>query len=229
MVFKSKKGDIAENALVVANIDRFNMVKDKLSDIKLVNDFMGYYTYTGFYENKRLTLSWSGIGNTSLALDTLELYKLGAKNIIRFGSTVSINKNIKPGSYVLPVSYSHNNGGLFNEEIKEDLSISLSANYDLLKKLDLNLNNYEHYITNAFTTDSQKVRTNEFIDELNKLGIDNLDMEGSALYLNSKLYNFKALSVLTAYSNLITGESLNLEGIRKKEEILFKIIVNSLE
>jgi len=228
MVFKSKKGDIAENALVVANIDRFNMVKDKLRDVKLVNDFMGYYTYTGFYENKRLTLSWSGIGNTSLALDTLELYKLGAKNIIRFGSTASINKNIKPGSYVLPVSYSHNNGGLFNEEIKEDLSISLSANYDLLKKLDLNLKDYEHYITNAFTTDSQKVRTNEFIDELNKLGIDNLDMEGSALYLNSKLYNFKALSVLTVYSNLITGESLSLEEIRKKEEILFKIIVNSI-
>ncbi len=229
MVFKSKPGDIAKNALVVANVDRFNMVKNKLSDIKLVNDFMGYYTYTGFYENKKLTLSWSGIGNTSLALDTLELYRFGAKNIIRFGSTGSINKNIKPGSYILPISYSHNNGGLFNEEIKEDICISLSPNYDLLNKLDLNLKDYEHYITNAFTTDSQKIRTPEFIKRLNSLGIDNLDMEGSALYLNSKLYNFKALSVLTVYSNLITGESLTLEEIRKKEEILFKIIVNSLE
>jgi len=92
----------------------------------------------------------------------------------------------------------------------------------------LNLKDYEHYITDAFTTDSQKVRTNEFIDKLNKLGIDNLDMEGSALYLNSKLYNFKALSVLTVYSNLITGESLSLEEIREKEEILFKIIVDSI-
>ena len=122
----------------------------------------------------------------------------------------------------------HNNGGLFNEEIKDNLSISLSADYDLLKKFDLNLKDYEHYITDAFTTDSQKVRTNEFIDKLNKLGIDNLDMEGSALYLNSKLYNFKALSVLTVYSNLITGESLSLEEIREKEEILFKIIVDSI-
>jgi len=78
-IINAKKEDISENVITVGNLNRQKTVNSLLTDVKKINEFAGYYAYTGKYRDEKITTVFHGIGTPSMALISNDLASLGAK------------------------------------------------------------------------------------------------------------------------------------------------------
>ncbi|WP_054844976.1 phosphorylase family protein [Sulfuracidifex tepidarius] len=68
IILAGKEGKIGDKAIIVGNLERMKTVTSLLSNAESVNEFAGYYTYTGTYRDQKVTVTFHGIGNSSLSL-----------------------------------------------------------------------------------------------------------------------------------------------------------------
>jgi len=83
-----------------------------LSDRKLVNTNRGLLTYSGYYKDKRVTVSTHGMGGPSASIVFEELRMMGAKIMVRLGTTGALVKDLKVGNFVVPTGAGHLKGSL---------------------------------------------------------------------------------------------------------------------
>ncbi len=111
----AKKGDVAERAIVVGDPGRAEFVAGMLENARLVNKHRGLLTYTGEWRGVPVTVSTHGMGGPGAAIIFEELIELGAKVLIRYGTTGGIRRGVKVGDYVVPVAAYYYHGGLYRE------------------------------------------------------------------------------------------------------------------
>lgn len=225
----AKPGDLGEKAIIVGNLQRMRTVSSLLEDSKLVSEFAGYYTYVGKYKGEKVSVVFHGIGIPSLTLVTHDLYNLGVKEIIRFGSATGL-KDLKPGEVVVPIGYSYNLGGTFYQYLNgEFTAYALTPDYELLNKVVNNLKakQLKVRVGNVFTSDALFTHSKEFLDKLSSRNHIAVELEGAGLYFLSNLLGFKAVSVHLIYRNA-NGESMPAEDINKTEKIIAEALLESL-
>ena len=85
----ANEGDIAETVIMPGDPLRAKYIaKTYLKDYKTVNTVRNMLGYTGYYNDKRVTVMASGMGIPSMGIYSYELYKFyNVKNIIRIGTT----------------------------------------------------------------------------------------------------------------------------------------------
>ena len=143
---ESLKEDIAPIVLMPGDPLRAKYIADNfLTDVKLVNKVRNIFAYTGYYNNKRVTVFSSGMGIPSMGIYAYELYKFyDVKKIIRIGTCGTVNKNVKlldvilaTSSYSLstfPLLFDLDTGKeyfssvLLNKKIK-DVALDMNINY----------------------------------------------------------------------------------------------------
>ncbi|MQL56451.1 purine-nucleoside phosphorylase [Acidianus ambivalens] len=225
----AKPGDLGEKAIIVGNLQRMKTVSSLLEDSKLVSEFAGYYTYVGKYKGEKVSVVFHGIGIPSLTLVTHDLYNLGVKEIIRFGSATGL-KDVKPGEVVVPIGYSYNLGGTFYQYLNgEFTAYALTPDYELLNKVVNNLNakQLKVRVGNVFTSDALFTHSKEFLDKLSSRNHIAVELEGAGLYFLANLLGFKAVSVHLIYRNA-NGESMTAEDINKTEKVIAEALLESL-
>lgn len=229
-IIKAENGEISDKVIIVGNLDRQKTVNSYLDNVKKISEFAGYHTYTGEYNGKKITTVFHGIGIPSMALIVDDLISAGAKKIVRFGSAFSISRDVKPGTAILPIGYSHYFGGVFRQYLKDEYSIALTPDYSLLSAEygKLSENAIDTIVGNVFTSDALSTHNKEFAEKLNKDGNIAIELEGAGLYFIARLKGIKALSVHLAYGNLITGESLESSKITEKEKVISKTLLDLL-
>lgn len=99
---KCNKRDIARRVLVFGDPCRTREFSRLLEEPRLVNKNRCLLTYTGGFRGVEITLSTTGMGTPSAAIVSEELAALGAKLIIRVGTTGSISEMVQPGEAVIP-------------------------------------------------------------------------------------------------------------------------------
>ena len=73
---EAKEGDIANIVLMPGDPLRAKYIAEKyLTDYKLVNEVRNMYAYTGFYNDKRITIFSHGMGMPSIGIYLFELFK----------------------------------------------------------------------------------------------------------------------------------------------------------
>ena len=89
----ANKEDIAKTVLMPGDPLRAKYIADNfLVDVKIVNTVRNMYAYTGYYNNKLVTIFPSGMGIPSIGIYAYELYKFyDVEEIIRIG-TCGTNK-----------------------------------------------------------------------------------------------------------------------------------------
>ncbi|MEG0994498.1 MAG: purine-nucleoside phosphorylase [Bacilli bacterium] len=134
---EAKKEDIAKTVIMPGDPLRAKYIAQKyLTDYKLINSVRNILGYTGYFNNKRVTVFASGMGIPSIGIYAYELYTYyDVETIIRVGSCGSFTSELKLLDTVLvDNSYSDSN---FNLLFAKDESKLLPSSVDLTNELEI--------------------------------------------------------------------------------------------
>ncbi len=199
-------GDIGEYVLLPGDPARSDRVAKYLDDAKLISNHREHRTFTGTYKGIKVSVTSTGMGCPSTAIAAHELANIGAKTLIRIGSTAAFKDEIKIGDLVITE-------GAMKEEGTSKFYVpdgfpavpDLEFTYTLIKTAremakDRNVFSGITASSDAFYTD------NDWNDRLIKIGVTNCDMEASALFTVAHMRGIKAAAIMGVSSNLKTGE-----------------------
>lgn len=99
---RCRAGDIAPRVLTCGDPGRVMRIAQLLEGASLVNSHRGLLVYTGSHRGKKVTVATTGMGAPSAAIVSEELAMLGAKAVIRVGTTGGIGRQVGLGDIVIP-------------------------------------------------------------------------------------------------------------------------------
>ena len=105
---RAEPGDYAPLVLLPGDPNRATRIAESfdggLAATRLVNDHRGMLGYTGTYQGQPVSVQTSGMGTPSLAIVVEELLRLGARRLIRVGTTGGIGRGIRTADLVIATS-----------------------------------------------------------------------------------------------------------------------------
>ena len=110
-----KKGDLAKNIILVGDPNRVAMISKKFDIVEIKRSNREFITHTGYYNEKRISVISTGIGvdNIDIVINEIDaLFNVDFQNktieknkkklnIIRLGTTGSLQKNLKVNSFII--------------------------------------------------------------------------------------------------------------------------------
>lgn len=96
-----KQGDIGEYVILPGDPKRCEKIASYFTDAKLIADRREFVTYTGYLNDKKVSVTSTGIGGPSASIALEELVKVGGKYFIRVGTCGGIDTNVKSGDLVI--------------------------------------------------------------------------------------------------------------------------------
>jgi len=94
-------GDLAKYVLLSGDPKRVEKIAAFFDDSVKVGEYRGFVTYTGSVEGTAVSASSTGIGCPSAAIVVEELANIGAKTLIRVGTTGSLQADVEVGDIVI--------------------------------------------------------------------------------------------------------------------------------
>lgn len=206
------KEDIANIVLMPGDPKRVEKIAHEfLKDAKLVNSVRNAYAYTGYYQDKKITVMASGMGNASMGIYSYELFNdYDVDYIIRIGTAGSFSKKLKLRDLLLvDSSYSDSSYAKVAYGLEQNIITSSTKLNELINKTagDLNINLYTGRV---YSTDVFYAKTN-----VNEIAVNNnclsVEMETWALFNNAKYFNKEATALLTITDTFYSDEKLSAE------------------
>ena len=203
----ASREDISNIVLMPGDPMRAKMIAEKyLTNAKVVNTIRGMYGFTGYFQNKRITVMASGMGNASMGIYSYELFNYYNVNyIIRIGTCGAYTDKLKLNDVLLvdksfsDTSYGRNLGySLDNISGSDTLNNIIMEN---ASKYGINITKANIHNTDAFYNDGYS----KFLD-LDCVGVE---MESFALFVNARRFAKHAATILTVSDNLVTSESMS--------------------
>ncbi len=233
----AKKEDIADIVLMPGDPLRAKYIAENfLEDFKLVNEIRGMYAFTGFYNERRITVMGSGMGMASMGIYCYELYNFyDVKSIIRIGTCGAFDENIKLLD-VLLVDNAYNEGNYaynYNDVNCHWAAADKEMN-DIIRKV-VSENGMNCKSVNIATTECfdpyQPGRAKGYLSRLPKDGnIAGTEMEAFSLYYLAKLYGKKASCLLSVVdTNYVNKSNEEIVPIEDRQNALNEMIRVALE
>ena len=212
----AKPENVAEKVLAVGDPGRATLISKLLEEPKLVNENRGYLVYTGKWKGERVTVATHGIGAPSAAIVFEELRMLGAKVIIRLGTTGGFRKEIEVGSIVVPVGALYEPGGTIGLYVKGTCFPAI-ADPEIVLKLEEAFKNEGFQVFKGIIASSDAFHGEESASvKWATIGALSVEMECATLFTLSWLRGFRSGASLLVIDNLATGEYLEY-GKRRSE------------
>jgi len=95
------ENDIGKHVLLPGDPARCEMIAKCFDEAHYVSSSRGNPTYTGTYHNVPVSVMSTGMGAMAVAVCVEELKHIGAKTLIRTGTSGSLQPNIPNGSFVI--------------------------------------------------------------------------------------------------------------------------------
>lgn len=220
---EAKKDEIAKTVLMPGDPLRALKIAEKyLNNYKLVNKVRNIYAFTGYYNNKLVTIMASGMGMGSMGIYSYELFKFyDVDNIIRIGSAGSYTKDLNIGDVLLveeaftDSNFAYNQDGINNNIIKSSELLNNKIIGEVKKGRVLS--------SDVFYKEDENYK--KMYNENNCLAVE---MESFALFHNAKKLNKNATCLLTISDNFETNEKMSSkereENFDKMVELALKMI-----
>jgi uridine phosphorylase len=204
-------GEVSTVALLPGDPFRVPLIAEFLSDVKTIAHNREHLTMTGSYKGRVITATSTGMGCPSTAIAVEELIRVGVTSFIRVGSSAGLQPGVKPGDLLVSEGALRNDGtsaayAHHGFPAVPDLAIALEL-AAVARELTKGTNAAVYSGINA-SDDAFYAETPEWIAELNRLGILNVEMESSALYVVARLRGVRAGMICSTSSNLFDGTSL---------------------
>ena len=229
-------GEVGTIALLPGDPFRVPLIGEFLDGVREVAHNREHRTITGTYRGKLITATSTGMGCPSTAIAVEELGRCGVTSFIRVGSTAGLQQGIEPGDLLV----SH--GSLRNDGTSDayvprgypavpDLELTVELDR-AARRLGTERGFAVHSGINA-TDDAFYAETPEWIEELSRLGVKNVEMESSALFVIARQRGWRAGMVCACSSNLVAGASLYADnkerlknGWRNSIEVALEVAVS---
>lgn len=189
---------------------RVRLLSGLLEDPEVVNEYRGFIIYTGRYNNKRVTIATHGVGGASAAIVFEELIMLGARRIVRLGTTGSLREDIDIGDVVVVEGSAYHIGGTIGMYIGSDTAYpavpDLELTYTLYNELSRRIGRVFRglvYSSDAFYAEDQ-----EFVKKWGERGLVSVEMECATLAVIGRLRGVSTACVLVVSDNLVRGSTV---------------------
>ncbi len=152
------------------------------------------------------------MGCPSTAIAVEELARVGVRSFIRVGSSAAVQPHVKPGDLLVSEGSLRNDGttvAYAREGYPAVPDPRITLELDRCARLiAAREGKFSVYSGISVSDDAFYAETPAWISELNSLGILNIEMEASAIYVVARLRGLRAGMICSCSSNLVTGASL---------------------
>ncbi len=218
---EAQKEDIAKTVLMPGDPLRAKFIADNfLSDVKVVNTVRNMYAYTGYYNNKKITVFPSGMGIPSIGIYAYELYNIyDVENIIRIGTCGTNLDSAKILDVVLATSaYSLST---FPKMFDGDLINEVSSSDKLNEKIKniATKDNIPLICGEIITSDvfDPYIDFNKYIKNYPNKDFVAMEMEAFCLFYLAKKFKKNATSLLTIVD--IIGKDLSASSSEREQSL----------
>lgn len=222
-------GDIAETVIMAGDPLRVKFMADNyLENPVQFNNIRGMLGFTGTYKGKPVSVMGHGMGMPSIAIYTYELYNFyGVKTIIRVGSAGSIQNDLHLGDIIIAMGACTNSNYAAQYELPG--TFAPIADFELLRSAvdACERMGYKYKVGNVYTSDSFYIE-NGHNDKWANMGVQAVEMEIAALYMNAARSGNRALGICTISDHVLTGEETSAEerqvGFTRMMDVAFTLL-----
>ncbi|MEL9908119.1 MAG: purine-nucleoside phosphorylase [Desulfurococcus sp.] len=223
---KASPGDIAENVIAVGDPGRVDILSGLLSSVKTVNTHRGFKIVTGLYNGKKVTIATHGVGAPSASIVFEELRQLGAKRIVRIGTTGGVRKDTRIGDVIVATGAAYTVNGCGLGQYMPGICGAASPDPVLTTRIIESMEEHgvEYKKGPVFSSDAFYAEDPSFAERLSHYGVVAVEMEAAALFTLGWLRGFETACVLVV-SDVLHGEEAMKKYLTTEElaEVFLKV------
>jgi len=204
-------GEVSTIALLPGDPFRVPLIAEHLTDVREVAHQREHRTMVGTYQGREITATSTGMGCPSTAIAVEELARVGVTSMIRVGSTAALQPGIRPGDLIVSQG-SFRNDGTSDAYVPKgypavpDLEVALRLEQEA-RKLAGGADYAVHAGLNV-TDDAFYAESPEWTTQMSGMGLLNVEMESSALFVVARQRGIRAAMICAVSSNLVEGASV---------------------
>lgn len=231
---KTEKENIAPIVLLPGDPLRAKYIAENfLSNYQLVNDIRNMFIYTGYYNNKKVTIASSGMGCPSVSIYAYELYQFyNVEKIIRIGTSGTLNKNVKILDVILSNEVYSESSFAYQFNKYREKFVTASNQLNNLIEETAKENNIELKVGPTLTSDVFDVYTpiDHIIDNCPiKDQLLSCEMEGFALFHIANVLNKEAAMLMTVVDSKFEPDNrISSEDRQNSLNTMIKLALESI-
>jgi uridine phosphorylase len=217
-----KPGDIASSILLPGDPARARLISGLWDSAKQMAEKRSYLTFTGVFKGVPITTTSTGIGCPATAIAIEELASIGAKTLIRVGSSGAIQKHIKCGDLIITTGAVRNDGTSAQYVVPQYPAF---ANHQVTLALIEAAESYgfRYHVGITCSTDSfftgqgrpgfknyWQSNMDHIIPDLKAARVLNFEMECSTIFTLSNLFGLRSGAICAVFANRETEEFATL-------------------
>jgi uridine phosphorylase len=205
-------GEVSTVALLPGDPFRVPLIAEFLTGVSEIAHNREHRTMTGMFKGKKITATSTGMGCPSTAIAVEELARVGVRSFIRVGSSAGLQPQVKPGDLLISEGSLRNDGTTAayahpGYPAVPDLRITIELDR-IARQIAAREGKFAVHTGISVSDDAFYAETPAWISQLNSLGILNVEMEASAIYVVARLRGLRAGMICSCSSNLVSGASL---------------------
>ena len=211
---QAELNDVAPFVLLPGDPDRATFIAETFFDKpERYNDYRQLLGYTGTYKGMPVSVQTTGMGCPSLAIVVEELVRLGAKTLVRVGTSGIISREVNPGDLVIATA-SVPQDGTTRMYLGGD-PYAPAASFEVTQALVRASAGKNVHVGLIQTEDAFYATTPDDVERLETRGILGVEMEASALFLLGKLRKVQTGCALVASNYIGDPEFVEPDMLKK--------------
>jgi len=212
-------GEVSTVALMPGDPFRVPLVAEYLDDPRDVAHKREHRTMVGTYRGHQITVTSTGMGCPSTAIATEELARVGVTSFIRVGSTGALQPGIEPGDLIVSEG-SFRNDGTTDAYVPKGYpavpDLELTAALARFARERAPAHGLGVHVGLNVTDDAFYAESQAWTEGMSGLGLLNVEMESSALFVVARQRGLRAGMICAVSSNLVAGTSVYHDEAHKR-------------
>jgi len=224
---KIEPGDLPDYVLFPGDPGRAERVGEKLVDPEILADNREYRTLKGKFKGAEVGVVSAGVGAPGAAIAYEEAIKAGATELIRIGTTGSLNREEVDSGDLVVVQSAVRDEGLSSQHVP--LEVPAVADLEITNYLLATTREFGYEFSSGMvlTTDAfYPGREQMDREKLIELGVLSVEMECAALFAVAQVRRVSAGAILAVNGDASEDKRLIERAIKREIEVALTAVAN---